>query len=310
MIAGSNAATTFAGLTTGALSCSTITASGAVAFQSTFAVTTSTSLAALSATTITASGAVAFQSTFAVTTSTSLAAISATTVTCSGAVALQSTLAVTGTTTLTGAVTAANASNNIVGIDVAKLGGVAQSLTDLKDFADTGYDPSTHKVQGVVLTDTVTTVSAVTGLTTATIAAAVEAAIMNEGDATALLAAIAAKVETFLINEGDATATLAAIGTAVWAAGTRTLTAGTNIVLAKGTGVTGFTDLSAAQVNAEVDTALADYDGPTNAEMVARTLPTASYFDPATDEVIANVKKVNDTTIDGSGTDIDPWGPV
>ena len=31
-----------------------------------------------------------------------------------------------------------------------------------------------------------------------------------------------------------------------------------NIVLAKGTGITGFTDLSAAAVNAEVDTALAD----------------------------------------------------
>lgn len=46
--------------------------------------------------------------------------------------------------------------------------------------------------------------------------------------------------------------------TDVWAAATRTLTAGTNIVLAKGTGVTGFNDLSAAQVNAEVDTALAD----------------------------------------------------
>lgn len=39
LIAGSNAATTFAGLTTGALACTTITASGAVAFQSTFAVT-------------------------------------------------------------------------------------------------------------------------------------------------------------------------------------------------------------------------------------------------------------------------------
>jgi hypothetical protein len=67
------------------------------------------------------------------------------------------------------------------------------------------------------------------------------------------------------------------IGTAVWATTTRLLTAGTNIVLAKGTGVTGFNDLSAAQVNAEADTALADYDGPTNAEMVARTLAAASY---------------------------------
>ncbi len=55
----------------------------------------------------------------------------------------------------------------------------------------------------------------------------------------------------------------------VWAVATRVLTAGTNIALAKGVGVTGFTDLSAAQVNAEVDTALADYDAPTNTEMIA-----------------------------------------
>lgn len=110
LIGGSNAATTFAGLTTGALACTTITASGAVAFQSTFAVTTSTSLAALSATTVTFSGAVAFQSTFVVTTSTSLAALSCTTLTATGAVTLQSTLGITGAVTLsstlaTGAVT-------------------------------------------------------------------------------------------------------------------------------------------------------------------------------------------------------------
>lgn len=98
-IAGSNAATTIAGLTTGAFSATTITASGAVAFQSTFAVTTSTALGALSCSTLTASGAVAFQSTFAVTTSTSLATLSCTTLTASGAVAFQSTFATTGTTT-------------------------------------------------------------------------------------------------------------------------------------------------------------------------------------------------------------------
>lgn len=45
---------------------------------------------------------------------------------------------------------------------------------------------------------------------------------------------------------------------AVWSVTARLLTAGTNIVLAKGTGVTGFNDLSAAQVNAEADQALAD----------------------------------------------------
>jgi len=42
----------------------------------------------------------------------------------------------------------------------------------------------------------------------------------------------------------------------VWGTAARVLTAGTNIALAKGTGVTGFNDLSAADVNAEVDTAL------------------------------------------------------
>jgi len=46
---------------------------------------------------------------------------------------------------------------NQVTADVTQLGGVTQSLTDLKDFADAGYDPATNKVQGVVLVDTTTT---------------------------------------------------------------------------------------------------------------------------------------------------------
>lgn len=44
-------------------------------------------------------------------------------------------------------------------VNVEALGGDTQSLADLKDFADAGYDPSTNKVQGVVLTDTLTTYS-------------------------------------------------------------------------------------------------------------------------------------------------------
>lgn len=55
--------------------------------------------------------------------------------------------------------------------------------------------------------------------------------------------------------------TLTSFGTLIadiWSHATRILTAGTNIVLAKGTGITGFNDLSAAQVNTEVDTALSD----------------------------------------------------
>src|SRR3989304_3614138 len=52
-----------------------------------------------------------------------------------------------------------------------------------------------------------------------------------------------------------ATRTLTSFGTLiadVWAYTTRILTAGTNIVLVKGTGITGLNDLSAAQINIEV----------------------------------------------------------
>ena len=42
----------------------------------------------------------------------------------------------------------------------------------------------------------------------------------------------------------------------VWAATTRILTAGTNIALAKGTGVTGFNDITTTDVKTQVDAAL------------------------------------------------------
>ena len=42
-------------------------------------------------------------------------------------------------------------------VDITHIGGDNQSQIDLKDFADAGYDPATNKVQGVVLTDTLTT---------------------------------------------------------------------------------------------------------------------------------------------------------
>jgi uncharacterized protein YejL (UPF0352 family) len=50
-------------------------------------------------------------------------------------------------------------STGVLPANVTQLAGVTQSLTDLKDFADTGYDPATHKVAGVVLTDTATTLT-------------------------------------------------------------------------------------------------------------------------------------------------------
>jgi hypothetical protein len=51
----------------------------------------------------------------------------------------------------------AASATGLVPANVTQIGGDTQSATDLKDFADAGYDPATNKVQGVVLVDTTTT---------------------------------------------------------------------------------------------------------------------------------------------------------
>lgn len=52
-----------------------------------------------------------------------------------------------------------NLASGVVEANLLQMGGVVQSATDLKDFADAGYDPATNKVQGVVLVDTATAVT-------------------------------------------------------------------------------------------------------------------------------------------------------
>lgn len=81
---------------------------------------------------------------------------------------------------------------------------------------------------------------------------------------------------------------------AVWSVATRVLTAGTNIVLAKGTGITGFNDLSAAQVNAEADTAIADAALATAANLAT--------VDGVVDAIKVTTDKLDDTLEDNAGT--------
>jgi len=47
--------------------------------------------------------------------------------------------------------------SGVVKSNLSQILGDAQSVTDLKDFADAGYDPTTNKVEGVKLVDTTTT---------------------------------------------------------------------------------------------------------------------------------------------------------
>jgi hypothetical protein len=59
--------------------------------------------------------------------------------------------------------------------------------------------------------------------------------------------------------------------------------------------ISGLNNLSSAQAQTAAAAALTAYDPPTNAEMVARTLAAAAYFDPAADTV-AHVTLVDTTT--------------
>jgi len=138
--------------------------------------------------------------------------------------------------------------------DVTQVGGDTQSATDLKDFADTGYDPSTHKVQGVVLTDTC---DALATQAKADVNAEVDNALNTDipGSPTAnsineRIKAIDDKLPSGTISDFDNSSDQVIVGTnndktGYSISGTKTTLDALN-------------DISTADVNSEVDTALAD----------------------------------------------------
>ena len=136
-------------------------------------------------------------------------------------------------------------STDVLQADLTQLGGVAQSATDLKDFADAGYDPATNKVQGVVLTDTTTTNTDMVGTPPTVGAIRTE----MEGAGTKLTLTLEDTADLQGNQAAWATATGFSTHSAanVWAVAARTLTASTN-----------FNDLDAAAVKAEAVAALAD----------------------------------------------------
>lgn len=133
----------------------------------------------------------------------------------------------------------------------------------------TGFSLSSAGVQAIwdALTSALTTVGSVGKLLVDNINAAISSRLATSGYTApdnSSITAIKAKTDNLTFttaNKVDATIQAAgdlaqAAADKVWSTATRILTAGTNIALAKGTGVTGFNDLSAAQVNAEVVDAL------------------------------------------------------
>lgn len=80
---------------------------------------------------------------------------------------------------------------------------------------------------------------------------------------------------------------------AVWSVTTRLLTAGTNIVLAKGTGITGFTDLDASGVRGAVGLASANLDSQIATLATASNLATvANYLDTEIADILADTNEL------------------
>ncbi len=96
--------------------------------------------------------------------------------------------------------------------DPVALNGVVQSLLDLKDFADAGYDPATNKVEGVKLVDANTDMRGTDGVDTATMRGTdgVDTATMRGTDSAATAAAqtsMQTDVTSVLARLGSFTAT-------------------------------------------------------------------------------------------------------
>lgn len=163
--------------------------------------------------------------------------------------------------------------NRFMEADVTKIGGDAQSATDLKDFADAGYDPSTNKVQGVVLVDTLTTY---TGNTPQTGDAYARLGAPAGASHAADIAAVKAETATIVVDTNELQAD--------WANGGRLdllvdgILADTAEIGTAGAGLTALPWNASwdAEVQSECTDALNAYDPPTKAELDSAVSPLAT----------------------------------
>jgi hypothetical protein len=164
------------------------------------------------------------------------------------------------------------AANGMIDTNPVRLNNVAQSLLDLKDFADDGYDPATNKVQGVVLVDTLTTY---TGNTPQTGDAFARLGAPAGASVSVDVAAIKAETASIQADTNDLqTRTPAALvggrmDSSVGAMGTDVLTSGALAASAVTEIQAGLSTLDAAGVRSAVGLASANLDTQLD------TLPTA-----------------------------------
>lgn len=200
---------------------------------------------------------------------------------------------------------AADVSGNLP-TNVIQISGDGTAADNAEAFFDgTGYAGTNNVIP------TVTTVGTVNALANNSVTAAALASDavteiqngLSTLDAAGIRTAVGLASANLDTQLGDLP-TAAENATAVWGAGTRLLTAGTNIVLAKGTGVTGFNDLDAAGVRTAIGIASANLDSQLG------DIPTAAEnADAVWDEAIGDHDDAGSTgeALAAAGSAGDPW---
>ena len=156
--------------------------------------------------------------------------------------------------------------------NLTQMGGVAQSATDLKDFADAGYNPATNKVTGVLLTDTTTAVTNTLDVNIASsdniaLTAQQKLDVNTEADSAIVTYALDHLVQTSVTGTDVADNSIIAklvddAGTADWdgydpaTASLEALNVDTDAII---TDIGNLNDISTANVNTEVDNSMVTY---------------------------------------------------
>ena len=191
-------------------------------------------------------------------------------------------------------------------VDLVRIGGDSQSRIDFKDFADAGYDPTTNKVQGVVLVDTTTTNTDMVGTDNAALAATAltditwtdaKAAFIDHSIAT-----VDTNIDTLLTRITATVALASALATAQTDLDTITGIDGVTLATAQalyapnkvvpdvaGTaaGLHSTTDGKIDTVDANVDSILLDTG--TDGVLLAATATSAQLVDDVWDEILSGV---------------------
>jgi hypothetical protein len=165
-------------------------------------------------------------------------------------------------------------------VDLLQMGGVAQSATDLKDFADAGYDPATSKIEGCKVND----------------AAEIKTEVEQAGSSLAQILADTGELQTDWANGGRLDLLIDAILADVTGINGDAMRGTNSAALASVCTEARLAELAAANLPTDIDAILADVTGINGDAMrgtdgANTTVPDAAGVAPTAAEIKTEVEQ-------------------